>query len=196
MYKKKINYISCDLRTEEDFFIRDMFLQTQQFANAIQRGHKFPKAFYNLTLSWYLDMIKKRTDTLKADIKKLPIEDPIKVHLTTQCTNTSTNCCSILNNLKQQYALSDNAHIFNLIALLENNKKQKLYEELFFALNEEQSNIVDVTLCKNVLKSCTSADIIIVHMGLYHAHQLATTLEKIGMPCIKDKTNGLRVQSL
>ncbi len=76
------------------------------------------------------------------------------------------------------------------------NKKQKLYKELFFALTEEQSNIVDVTLCKNVLKSCTSADIIIVHMGLYHAHQLAITLEKIGITCIKDKTNGLRVQSL
>jgi len=192
--KKVITYISCDPRTEEDFFIRDIFLETQQFANVIQRGHKFPKAFYNLTFPWYLDMIKKRTDTLRADIKELPIEDPIKVHLTIQCTNSHTKAYLRFNNIKQQFSLADNSHI--LIALLENNKKQKLYEELFFALIEEQSNIVDVTLCKNVLKSCTSADIIIVHMGLYHAHQLATTLEKIGMTCIKNETNGLRVQSL
>ncbi len=75
--KKLITYISCDPRTEEDFFIRDIFSETQQFSNAIQRGHKFPKAFYNLTLPWYLDMIKKRTDTLRSDIKELPIEDPI-----------------------------------------------------------------------------------------------------------------------
>src|SRR5688500_15323339 len=100
MTYKNISFISFDIRKHKDYWMRDMLMQPQQFAQAIQQNHQFPAHFYTVSGESLLNHLKARYKSTSAIIHKLAIDQDQYLMVNKQVYNKSK---SLIIDLLQKY---------------------------------------------------------------------------------------------
>lgn len=168
MKYKNINFISFDNRTNHDFLMRDMLLQTDEFVQAIKQNYKFPSDFYNITAQNFLQHIATRHNANTNAIDNLAADQNVKNQYKTLNKQKYEDCHKKISTLLKTYNVDDKRHLINLITRLDNIEKK----QLFIALLEENCFAVDMNLLEKTLTLSEKHPLSIINAGSYHSHNI------------------------
>lgn len=173
MRYKNINFIPFDSRNNSDFFVRDMILQTNEFAQAINNKYPFNDDFYTITAENFLNQLNIRHKSVINSIEQLPVSSVIKNQDHSTSKTLYANCyTTILALLKKYNVDSHKEHIFNLIFQLNNAE----INALFLTLTKENCFSLDINLLKEILKNSKDHSLCILLAGSYHSNNIEKRL--------------------
>lgn len=196
MKEGSVTYFASSPHTEHDLFILDIFRQIKECIKLPTKKNAFSQAFYDMTIPWYLERLKKRSRELHHEISVLRAPESVKKYAEAHCYTLYHTACETIEQIKKNFQLPDNAHILDVIISLHIAQQYDVVVSLVSTLLEEQANISNIITFKQILKSSPSADYVIVHIDTSHAHQLATLLEVQGMDCINGETTKVSIRKL
>lgn len=191
MNNGSIEYKPFDQRSDEDFLVHDMILNTDRVHHAITNNYPLPKQFKQLSLDSYLKSINKSKARSENLAKELP-DELVPCHERNNIYNETKN---IINRACEILKIDKKAHFFELAKKISNQGKAQFI--LYTTLVDMQSVESDLSLLKSIINDTNK--ISVVSAGAFHAHNLEQALSRIGYKNVfadRNLKKGLHVESL
>ncbi|MFA6066111.1 MAG: zinc finger MYND domain-containing protein [Candidatus Babeliaceae bacterium] len=185
-------YQTFDKRTDADFWIRDIVLQTQQFQDAVAQKYNFPASFYDVTVDNYLKNLDSKMQESQQIITHF--DDSLQKDFTEQLKVYDV-AKNMLAHIVKKPKFSTATHFLDIVGNMFLQEKT----DMFVTLTAAQSVMLDLTLLDKVIKNSSATDNVIVYAGGLHAQKLETNLMTMGFKDVFVSRNlkaGLKVDDL
>ncbi|MFZ5953861.1 MAG: hypothetical protein ACOYT8_02040 [Candidatus Dependentiae bacterium] len=188
-FSGSIVYKPFDRRTENDFWLREMFINSNELDSALKAKTAIPKEFYDVSIKNYLYDLEKKKRASQRLIALLPA---IIASKNTYKIDYITQMQFYIAILADRYQISLDNHFFDLFKKISLEPAQK--NKLFLSLLQIQSIETDLSLAHSL--NTESEETALIHAGAYHTHQVEKFLLHNKYQMKHQVKNGLNAQSL